>query len=158
MIPVGYMYKKVLRESASASIEAGATDPQRPNRTHTNGLPRVVRGHVTLVPGGAVLMGRNEFPCLCVNYETQRFRESTYDVVFSLDWHPSPMVGSFLRSAGRSTLRALHRWPSRAFVHLFVRCQPVQKKTYVVLSNLAEGVGFEPTVPLQARRFSRPVP
>jgi hypothetical protein len=23
---------------------------------------------------------------------------------------------------------------------------------------LAEGVGFEPTVPLQARRFSRPVP
>jgi hypothetical protein len=25
-------------------------------------------------------------------------------------------------------------------------------------SILAEGVGFEPTVPLQARRFSRPVP
>jgi hypothetical protein len=25
-------------------------------------------------------------------------------------------------------------------------------------SVLAEGVGFEPTVPLQARRFSRPVP
>jgi hypothetical protein len=25
-------------------------------------------------------------------------------------------------------------------------------------SELAEGVGFEPTVPLQARRFSRPVP
>jgi hypothetical protein len=25
-------------------------------------------------------------------------------------------------------------------------------------SGLAEGVGFEPTVPLQARRFSRPVP
>jgi hypothetical protein len=24
--------------------------------------------------------------------------------------------------------------------------------------NMAEGVGFEPTVPLQARRFSRPVP
>jgi hypothetical protein len=24
--------------------------------------------------------------------------------------------------------------------------------------QLAEGVGFEPTVPLQARRFSRPVP
>jgi hypothetical protein len=24
--------------------------------------------------------------------------------------------------------------------------------------RLAEGVGFEPTVPLQARRFSRPVP
>jgi hypothetical protein len=23
---------------------------------------------------------------------------------------------------------------------------------------MAEGVGFEPTVPLQARRFSRPVP
>lgn len=26
------------------------------------------------------------------------------------------------------------------------------------LSILAEGVGFEPTVPLRARRFSRPVP
>jgi hypothetical protein len=26
------------------------------------------------------------------------------------------------------------------------------------LDILAEGVGFEPTVPLQARRFSRPVP
>jgi hypothetical protein len=26
------------------------------------------------------------------------------------------------------------------------------------LSLVAEGVGFEPTVPLQARRFSRPVP
>jgi hypothetical protein len=25
-------------------------------------------------------------------------------------------------------------------------------------SELAEGVGFEPTVPLQVRRFSRPVP
>jgi hypothetical protein len=25
-------------------------------------------------------------------------------------------------------------------------------------TRLAEGVGFEPTVPLQARRFSRPVP
>ena len=25
-------------------------------------------------------------------------------------------------------------------------------------SDMAEGVGFEPTVPLQARRFSRPVP
>ncbi len=24
--------------------------------------------------------------------------------------------------------------------------------------QVAEGVGFEPTVPLQARRFSRPVP
>jgi hypothetical protein len=24
--------------------------------------------------------------------------------------------------------------------------------------KMAEGVGFEPTVPLQARRFSRPVP
>jgi hypothetical protein len=27
-----------------------------------------------------------------------------------------------------------------------------------VAMTLAEGVGFEPTVPLQARRFSRPVP
>jgi hypothetical protein len=27
-----------------------------------------------------------------------------------------------------------------------------------ILGILAEGVGFEPTVPLQARRFSRPVP
>jgi hypothetical protein len=26
------------------------------------------------------------------------------------------------------------------------------------INVLAEGVGFEPTVPLQARRFSRPVP
>ena len=25
-------------------------------------------------------------------------------------------------------------------------------------AGLAEGVGFEPTVPLQARRFSRPLP
>ena len=25
-------------------------------------------------------------------------------------------------------------------------------------NQLAEGVGFEPTVPLQVRRFSRPVP
>jgi hypothetical protein len=27
-----------------------------------------------------------------------------------------------------------------------------------IFSYFAEGVGFEPTVPLQARRFSRPVP
>jgi hypothetical protein len=27
-----------------------------------------------------------------------------------------------------------------------------------IATSLAEGVGFEPTVPLQARRFSRPVP
>jgi hypothetical protein len=29
---------------------------------------------------------------------------------------------------------------------------------YGKLAGLAEGVGFEPTGPLQARRFSRPVP
>ena len=28
----------------------------------------------------------------------------------------------------------------------------------IEIRNVAEGVGFEPTVPLQARRFSRPVP
>ena len=33
-----------------------------------------------------------------------------------------------------------------------------EKRNSRTIDLLAEGVGFEPTVPLQARRFSRPVP
>ena len=39
-------------------------------------------------------------PFGCVNYDTQRCRESTYLAKrFLPDWDPSPMAGSFLRSA-----------------------------------------------------------
>jgi hypothetical protein len=53
-----------------------------------------------------------------------------------------------------------HVWKS--FVRLVVRRIALQtgmaSKVNDLMVILAEGVGFEPTVPLQARRFSRPVP
>jgi integrase-like protein len=42
-------------------------------------------------------------------------------------------------------------------VQMHLPCNKTNKIIYL-MDLLAEGVGFEPTVPLQARRFSRPVP
>src|SRR5207248_11297907 len=47
--------------------------------------------------------------------------------------------------------------PARAFPLQRI-LQAANKRRNHLYGYLAEGVGFEPTVPLQARRFSRPVP
>jgi hypothetical protein len=64
------------------------------------------------------------------------------------------------RLAGPS--RDAHRAITTTSESLDCTQAPIRNENYSNLkylgAQLAEGVGFEPTVPLQARRFSRPVP
>jgi hypothetical protein len=46
--------------------------------------------------------------------------------------------------------------PNALYARLCVAVE--NDKLFNYINGLAEGVGFEPTVPLRARRFSRPVP
>jgi hypothetical protein len=55
---------------------------------------------------------------------------------------------------GPAAVAAPQLWRGTRFVYAASRPAAPKRKR----RRVAEGVGFEPTVPLQARRFSRPVP
>jgi hypothetical protein len=56
--------------------------------------------------------GSKKFSYACVNSDTQCCRESSYFEGLSLDWGPSPMTGSFLRSTVRRALESRREpWP-----------------------------------------------